>query len=56
LIAARAPRDATEHRGEAFRQIIADLLAEDFVCIQEHETDKVVEFARPFESPVLKLA
>ncbi len=56
LLAARAPKDETEHRGEAFRQIVADLLDEDFVCIGEHETDKVLDFARAFENPVLKLA
>lgn len=56
LIAARAPKDETEHRGEAFRQIVADLLAEDFRCIGEDETGKVLDFARALETPVLKLA
>lgn len=56
LIAARAPKDESEHRGDAFRQIMADLLAEDFLCIGEHETEKVLDFARVPESPVLKLA
>lgn len=56
LIATRAPKDETEHRGEAFRQIVAELLAEDFVCVEEHETSKVLDFARAFENPVLKLA
>jgi hypothetical protein len=56
LIAARGPKDESEHRGEAFRQIVAELLAEDFVCVGEEETAKVIEFARIPESPVLKLA
>lgn len=56
LIAARAPKDETEHRGEAFRQIVAELLAEEFLCIGENETGKVLDFARAIESPVLKLA
>lgn len=56
LIAARAPKDETEHRGEAFREIVAELLAEDFLCIGEHETAKVLDFARALEGPVLKLA
>jgi hypothetical protein len=55
-IAARGPKDESEHRGDAFRQIRAELLAEDFVCVGEEETAKVIEFARIPESPVLKLA
>ena len=56
LIAARAPKDETEHRGEAFRQIIADLVAADFICVDEKETNKVIDFARIPEKSVLKLA
>jgi hypothetical protein len=56
LITARGPKDESEHRGEAFRQIVAELLAEDFVCVGEEETAKVIEFARIPEAPVLKLA
>jgi hypothetical protein len=56
LITARGPKDESEHRGDAFRQIVAELLAEDFVCVGEEETAKVIEFARIPEAPVLKLA
>lgn len=56
LITARAPKDETEHRGEAFRQIRDELIGDNFVWVGEHETDKVIEFARLPESPVLKLA
>jgi hypothetical protein len=56
LINARAPKDETDHRGEAFRQIRDELIGDDFVWAGEHETDKVVVFARLPESPVLKLA
>lgn len=56
LITARSPKDETEHRGEAFRQIRDELIGDDFVWVGEHDTDKVIEFARLPESPVLKLA
>jgi len=56
LITARGPKDESEHRGEAFRQIVAELLAEDFICVGEEETAKVIEFARIPEARVLKLA
>ncbi len=56
LITARAPKDETEHRAEAFRQIRDELIGDDFVWVGEHDTDKVIEFARLPESPVLKLA
>lgn len=56
LITARAPKDETEHRGAAFREVIAELLAEEFTCVGEDETAKVVEFARLPEEPLLRLA
>ena len=56
LISARAPKDETDHRGEAFRQIRDELIGDDFVWADEMETDKVIQFARMPESPVLKLA
>ena len=56
LIAARDPKDESEHRGDAFRQIVAELRAEEFICVGEQETAKVIEFARIPEAPVLKLA
>ena len=56
LITARAPKDETDHRGEAFRQIRDELIGDDFVWADELETDKVIEFARLPEMPVLKLA
>ena len=55
LIAARAPKDDGGHRGAAFRQIRDDLVGDDFVWIGEYETEKLVDFARLPESPVLKL-
>ena len=56
LITVRAPKDETEHRGAAFREVIAELLAEEFTCVGEDETAKVVEFARLPEEPLLRLA
>lgn len=56
LITARAPKDESDHRGEAFRQIRDELIGDDFVWVDELENAKVVEFARLPESPVLKLA
>ncbi|MEO7099695.1 MAG: DUF3037 domain-containing protein [Luteolibacter sp.] len=56
LIAAREPSDETGHRGEAFRQIRDELMNDGFVWTGEHETGKVIEFARLPEGPVLKLA
>jgi hypothetical protein len=56
LITAREPKDETGFRGDAYRQIRDELLDDDFVIVGEHETDKVVDFARLPESPVLKLA
>jgi hypothetical protein len=56
LITAREPKDEAGLRREAFRQIRDELLGDDFVMVGEFETDKVVDFARLPESPVLKLA
>ena len=56
LISAREPKDEAGLRYEAFRQIRAELLADDFDMVGEFETNKVVDFARLPESPVLKLA
>jgi hypothetical protein len=55
LIAVREPSDEAAHRGEAFRQIRDELVNDNFVWAGERETDKVVEFARFAEPPVLKL-
>ncbi len=56
LITARAPKDESDHRGEAFRQIRDELIGDDFVWADEMDTDKVIDFARMPESPVLRLA
>lgn len=56
LIAARGPRDEGEHRGDAYRQILKELEAAELVCVDEMETNKVVEFARLPEESVFKLA
>ena len=56
LITARAPKDESDHRGEAFRQICDELIGDDFVWADEMDTDKVIDFARMPESPVLRLA
>ena len=56
LITAREPNEEAGLRREAFRQIQNELLADDFVLAGESETDKVVDFARLPEAPVLKLA
>jgi hypothetical protein len=55
LIAAREPKDEAGHRGKAFREIRDALVNDDFVWAGARETDKVVEFARVPEPPVLKL-
>lgn len=56
LLALRAPHDDADHRGEAYHQIRAELANHDFVLATEEEAQKVVEFARLPEAPVLKLA
>jgi hypothetical protein len=56
LFTAREPRDEAGLCREAFRQIQNELLGDDVVLVGEHETDKVVDFARLQEPTVLKLA
>ena len=56
LLALREPHDEAEHRGEAFRQIRDELTNGDYVLAGEEDAQKVVEFARLPETPVLKLA
>jgi hypothetical protein len=53
---AREPKDEAGLRREAFQQIRSELVSDDLVIAGEQETDKVVDFARLPESPVLKLA
>lgn len=56
LIAARGPKDESEHRGQAFQEVVAELIAEEFVCVGEEDSAKVIEFANLPEPAVLKLA
>jgi len=56
LIAARGPKDEAEHRGQAFQEVVAELIAEDFVCVGVEDSAKVIEFAHVPEPAVLKLA
>lgn len=56
LITARAPKDEADHRGLAFRDVMNELIQEDFQCVGEDEPDKILEFARLPMEAVLKLA
>jgi hypothetical protein len=56
MITAREPKNEADYRGVAFREIRDELVNDDFVWAGESETDKVVEFARLPEPPILKLA
>ncbi len=56
LIAARDPKDEDPLKRDAFRQIQDELLGESIELVAEGETDKVVQFARLPEAPILKLA
>ena len=55
LITTRSPKDETEHRGQAYREVLEELRANDFTCVPEEDSDKVVDFARLPHDAVLKL-
>ena len=56
LIATRTPRGDDHLRMEAFRQIREELLADEFTCIGESETENLLDFARIPPDSVLKFA
>lgn len=56
LITTRSPKNEAEHRGQAYREVVADLIANDFACIGEEDSASLVNFARFPQGEVLKLA